>query len=199
MIIYGMRASLRKAEFITENCPNCGTSNSIQMTVFQRYAHIFWIPMFPIGKTGVSQCAQCKQILKLKQMPDAVKLGYENLKSHTKIPLWTFSGLLLIALAIAGFSIADKQKAAKVSHMMTSLKKDDILEVKVKDDEYTLFKVDHVAGNLVYIAISKYQTNMETGISDLKEKEFDNSVIKEFPVADLLKNSNFEIIDIDRK
>jgi hypothetical protein len=40
---------------------------------------------------------------------------------------------------------------------------------------------------------------METGISGLKSKEFDNSVIKEFPVSQLLQNSNFEIIDIDRK
>lgn len=199
MIIYGMRASLRKTELIADNCPNCNTSGSVQMNVFQRYAHIFWIPMFPIGKTGISQCQHCKQILKLKEMPASVKLGYENLKTHAKIPLWAFSGLLVIALAIVGFSIADKQKAAKVSHLITSLKKDDILEVKIKDDEYTLFKVDHVVGNLVYIAINKYQTNTETGISDLKEKEFDNSVIKEFPVADLLKNNNFEIIDIDRK
>lgn len=94
---------------------------------------------------------------------------------------------------------ADKQKASKVSHMMTSLKKNDILEVKIRDNEYTLFKVDHVDGNLVYVAINKFQTNMESGISDLKDKEFDNSVIKEFPVAQLLQNNNFEIIDIDRK
>jgi hypothetical protein len=199
MIIYGMRASLRKTEPIADNCPNCNTSGSVQMNVFQRYAHIFWIPMFPIGKTGVSQCLHCRQILKLKEMPASVKLGYDNLKTHAKIPVWTFSGLLLIALTIVGFSIADKQKATKVNHMITSLKKDDILEVKIKDNEFTLFKVDHVAGNMVYIAINKYQTNMETGISDLKDKEFDNSVIKEFPVSQLLQNNNFEIIDIDRK
>lgn len=199
MIIYGMRSSLQKTELIADNCPNCNTSNSVQMNVFQQYAHIFWIPVFPVGKTGVSQCMHCRQILKLKEMPASIKLGYENLQTHVKIPAWTFSGLLLIALAVIGFSIADKQKASKVSHMMTSLKKNDILEVKIRDNEYTLFKVDHVDGNLVYVAINKFQTNMESGISDLKDKEFDNSVIKEFPVAQLLQNNNFEIIDIDRK
>lgn len=199
MIIYGMRASLQKTEPLADNCPNCNTSGSVQMNVFQRYAHIFWIPVFPIGKTGVSQCTSCRQILKQKEMPASIKLGYENLKTHTKIPVWTFSGLLIIALAIAGFAIADKQKASRVSKMLTSLHKDDVLEVKVKDDQYTLFKVDHVTGNLVYVAFNKFQTNMESSIDDLKDKEFDNSVIKEFPVSQLISNNDFEVIDIDRK
>jgi hypothetical protein len=68
------------------------------MHLFQRYAHVFWIPLFPIGKTGVSQCSHCKQILKLKEMPFALRLSYENMKSQTTTPFWVFSGSAVIAV-----------------------------------------------------------------------------------------------------
>lgn len=66
--------------------------------VFQRYAHIFWIPFVPIGKTGASQCSHCKQVLKLKQMPGPLRLAYDNVALRTKIPFWTFIGAGLVAL-----------------------------------------------------------------------------------------------------
>jgi cell division protein FtsL len=199
MIVYGIQSSLRKTEVIAENCPNCNTSGSLQMNVFQRYVHIFWIPVVPIGKTGVSQCLHCRQILKLKEMPALVRLGYDNLKTHTGVPIWTFAGLAIIALLIAGEIISDKQKAVKVRQMITALKKDDVLEVKLKSDVYTLFKVDHVSGNMIYLAMNKFQTNVESSIDDLKSKEYDTSIIQEFPVSQLIDNSKIEIIDIDRK
>ncbi|MDN3548074.1 hypothetical protein [Mucilaginibacter aquaedulcis] len=131
-------------------------------------------------------------------MPDPIKLGYENLKTYTKIPLWTYSGLLIIGLAIAGFTFADKQKKTRVNKMIYSLKKDDILEVKLKGDIYTLLKVDHVSGNLVYVAMNKYQSNSETNMDELKSKGYDTSTIQEFPVSQLINNDKIEILDIDR-
>jgi len=91
MIIYGIRNKELIKEHITDKYPNCGTQNSIDMHVFQKYAHVFWTPFFPLGKTGVSQCDHCKQVLKLKEMPSSLTNVYENLKSQTKTPIWTFT------------------------------------------------------------------------------------------------------------
>ena len=100
MIIYGWRATQVANESIAESCPSCKNQNALQMFVFQRYAHIFWIPMFPIGKSGASQCGHCKQVLKSKQMPADVKLAYENVAAQAKIPYWTFAGLAIIAVLV---------------------------------------------------------------------------------------------------
>jgi hypothetical protein len=70
------------------------------MHVFQRYAHIFWIPFFPIGKTGASQCGHCKQVLKEKEMPSSLKMAFDDVKSRTKTPYWTFAGVAIIVVLI---------------------------------------------------------------------------------------------------
>ncbi len=83
------------------------------MYVFQKYVHLFWIPFILIGKTAVSQCSHCKLVLKLKEMTPALKVIYEQAKSKNKMPIWTYSGLLLLALAITIGVIDNSKKDAK--------------------------------------------------------------------------------------
>ncbi len=200
MIIYGTKATLCKSEYIFEPCPNCRTANSMQMSVFQRYAHVFWIPFFPIGKTGVSVCSNCRQVLKLDQMPPSLRLSYDNIKTNTRIPIWTFAGVILVAIGVIAIIVSEKQKDEKVSKLILSPKKDDVFEIKLKDNEYTLYKVQMVVGDTTYFFANKYQTNQETGLSDLSAKEFDTSMIYGLSKSKLIEmNKNDEIIDIDRK
>src|SRR6185503_173866 len=199
MIVYGRRATALKTQVLFEPCPSCRTTNSVQITVFQRYAHIFWIPMFPIGKTGVSVCANCRQVLKLKDMPSGLRLAYDNIKEDTRIPVWHFSGLALIVVAIIAGSISEKNKAEKVSKFILNPKKGDIFELKIKDNVYTLYKVQAVEKDTVFFAANKYQTNLETGLDDLQKKPFDTDSVYGVAKAALIEmNRKEEIIDIDR-
>lgn len=100
MIIYGWRSTKLATKPVAESCPNCKQTNALHMHVFQKYAHVFWIPFFPLNKYGASQCGNCQQVLKSKQMPEDVKLAYENVKSQTKLPYWTFAGLAIIVFFI---------------------------------------------------------------------------------------------------
>ncbi|SMD42886.1 hypothetical protein SAMN00777080_1453 [Aquiflexum balticum DSM 16537] len=89
MIIFGSKATQVASETINEKCASCGTPNSIQMTVFQKYAHVFWIPSFPMGKTSITQCSHCKQVLEKKEFSRNLNTNYEILKSKSKTPIWT--------------------------------------------------------------------------------------------------------------
>jgi len=100
MIIYGWRSTQVATEDIAETCPSCTNRNTLRMYVFQKYAHIFWIPFFPLGKSGASQCGHCQQVLKSKQMPSDVRLAYDNVAAKAKIPYWTFAGVAIIAIII---------------------------------------------------------------------------------------------------
>ena len=199
MIVYGTRSTLLKSEIIFDQCPNCNTSNKVQMNVFQRYAHLFWIPFLPAGKYAVSQCTNCGQVLKEKQMPATFKLSYDNLKSQVSTPIWNFVGIFLISLLIGGLFIADKQKAGKVSKMLLSPKKDDVFQIKLKDDIYTLYKVKKVEGDTVYFFANKFQTDQESGLSDLATKEYETSETYGVPIKKLVEmDKDSKIIDIER-
>ncbi|HZY38853.1 MAG TPA: zinc-ribbon domain-containing protein [Mucilaginibacter sp.] len=199
MIVYGRRATALTTQVLFEPCPNCRATNSIHITVYQRYAHIFWIPMFPLNKTGTSVCSNCRQVLKLGDMPPGLRLAYDNIKSHTKIPVWHFSGLGLIAAVFIVIAISDKNKAEKISKLVLNPKAGDIFELKIKDTVYTLYKIKKVEKDTVFFIANKYQTNDETGLSNLFLKDFDDSVSYGFPKIALVEmNRKGDIIDIDR-
>ncbi len=203
MIVYGTRATLTKSELIAESCPHCNTHGSVQMNVFQRYAHIFWIPFFPIGKTGVSQCQHCKQVLKLKEMPATLKLSYDNLKAHTRIPVWHFSGVFVVILISIYVTIHGNQQRQQTDQFAASPKANDILQVKAKDektkdDVYTLIKITKVAGDSVYFCYNKYQSDQADGITGTQKNEFEDE-LRVMPKSELAEmNKKGDIIDIDR-
>jgi len=86
MVIYGHRATHLKTEQISDKCPNCG-QQSLIMGVFEKYAHIFWITIFPYGKTGTSQCQHCQQVLSDKEFTTELKETYKELKASAKTPI----------------------------------------------------------------------------------------------------------------
>lgn len=110
MVIYGTRTTELGKEHLIDKCPNCGTQNSIDIYVVQKYAHVFWIPFCPTGKTGVSQCSHCKQVLNRNEMPSHLATRYENLKAQLKTPIWTYLGLAVIAGLFIIAVISDKDK-----------------------------------------------------------------------------------------
>ena len=199
MIIYGTKTKELAKEHLIDKCPNCGTQNSIDMHVFQKYAHVFWIPFFPVGKTGVSQCDHCKQVLKLKEMPSSLRTAYDNLKVQTKTPIWTFAGLALVAALITIIIISDKKKAEKNAQLILTPQTGDIFEIKTKDNQYTLYKVYQVEGDSVFVQVNNYETNKITGLDDLKKKDYSEDVLgfSKTELKQMLEKG--EIIDIDRK
>jgi hypothetical protein len=198
MIVYGSRSKELAKDILTDQCPNCGKQNSIDMHVFQKYAHVFWIPIFPMGKTGVCQCDHCKQVLTLKEMPASLVISYNNLKEKAKTPIWMFSGLALLAVLITIGIISGKKNDEKNAKFILSPKAGDIFEIKVSDNQYTLYKVNEVLGDSVFVQINDYETNKVTGLNDLKKEAYSEEVLG-FSKAELKQMlEKGEIIDIER-
>ena len=135
-------------------------------------------------------------------MPSALTVSYEDLKARTKTPIWMFSGLVLIALAITIGVIADRNKDERNAKLILVPKTGDTFEIKTKDSQYTLYKIDQVEGDSVFIRANIYETSKASGIDDLKEKG-DSAYSEEIyslSKAELKQMlDKGEILDIDRK
>jgi phage FluMu protein Com len=142
MIVYGTRSKLLAKELVTDKCPNCGTQNSTEIHIYQKWAHVFWIPFFPIGKAVASQCGHCQQVLKEKEMTSSMQSITQDVKSKSKTPIWTFSGLALLAVLIVYGVIIDKQKDEIYAAASQGAKERVKLVYRVKID------VDNPAGEL---------------------------------------------------
>ena len=91
MIVFGTRAAHIKSVLSKQAvCPNCNEKGSIIISVFRKHAHIFWIPMFPIGKRGISQCQNCKNVLSTKEMPDSIRNKYKASRRKQRTPYGSF-------------------------------------------------------------------------------------------------------------
>lgn len=201
MIIYGWKAS----HLITQTtgpCPNCQTPKALQLSVFQKYAHIFWIPFFPIGKTATTQCTHCKQVWRLKEMPLELKQSYREIKTHTRIPLWTFLGLGLLLLFISYAVYNSEQHGKQNQAFIQSPQQADIYEYKTSEGKYTLLKVERIAGDTAFILQNKYETNKRSGLYDIKDKGDSVYTVEAYPIlkkelANMLTKK--EILNIERK
>jgi hypothetical protein len=82
-------------------CVNCGTPGTLSEVVSSRYAHFFWIPLFPFSKRALTVCAYCKQALNENQWPAAYRPAAFAAKQLSRAPLTNYIGLLLLAIPVA--------------------------------------------------------------------------------------------------
>lgn len=81
------------------NIPKENGQEDIEIQVRQKYAHLFWIPFFPIGKIWAFKR---KGDSTLYELPETIK---ERIKDRydIKTPWYSFSLIILAALGFSGF------------------------------------------------------------------------------------------------
>ena len=99
MIIFGTRNKFLTAFNTEQTCGHCNTGK-LNLVYTISYFHVFWIPMFPFGKKGMTQCPHCKQILNAHELAPESRNYINNQKSNVKTPLTYFAGLILIGVLI---------------------------------------------------------------------------------------------------
>jgi hypothetical protein len=202
MIIFGTATKKLSSETVMEKCSNCGNQFCVDVIIYQKWFHVFWIPIIPNGKTGASQCSKCNQVLVPNQMPANIKMSYDHLLKQAKAPIWTYTGLGLIAGFIALIIISSMMTNAKNKKFVLAPQKGDIFEIKTKDNFYTLYKVAKVEGDSVFILFNNYETNKSSGLNDLKRKGNDAYSPVTFSLSKQEIKEMYdkgELLNIDRK
>jgi len=124
---------------------------------------------------------------------------YNNLKAETRVPLWQFSGLGLIAMLIA-FGVYtsgqdEKNRLKYAANPMTG----DIYKCKMEGNNYSTLKVTSVSPDSVFVSPNKYQTDKMSAVYKLDET--DNYMKESYGISrtDLKQMlQDDDIYDIDR-
>jgi len=168
MVIYGWRTSHIKTEENTQvSCPHCGEKGGIINSVFGRYVHIFWIPTIPIGKTGGAQCTKCNRTFKQKEMNDDLKRSYKTMKSESRLPVWHFSGIAIIAVAILLISISSKAEAQNELDYISNPVAGDVYEFKSESNNFSTIKVVEVTTDSICFVQNNYEFSTKNGIEQI--------------------------------
>jgi hypothetical protein len=202
MLIHGSNTIELLTEKISDACPKCGSSQTMKMSVFQKYGHLFWIPCFPIGRIGATQCTNCKQVLRNKEFNESLNYHFETLLKRTKTPVWTYSGVFIAVTMTILFTIQSKETAKHNAELLANPQRNDIYEVRIAPEEYTLYKVDYVIGDSVFVLVNRYETNSYGGLTKIKEKPQDSyypepKIILKSELKTMLEK--YDISEINRK
>ena len=99
-MIVGKKSSVLKTVNSEIVCTNCKKTNTITLQIVGDYGHLFQIPFISKGKRGESKCSNCQQVLPHQEMQTDLKLAYFELKENVKIPIWFFSGFIIVKVLV---------------------------------------------------------------------------------------------------
>lgn len=172
MMIFGSKAVYLKTEQSRNaTCPNCNTQGSLIFTVYRRHAHIFWIPLFPFAKRGMSQCLQCKYTLKTNEMPEFVRLVYDTVQTKSKGPIWQFTGLaMVLILLVLGMYAGSNDKKWELEHMATP-QIGDVYKYESEIGIYSTLKVTRVTGDSVFVIPNDFEVSKRSQIYKIDKPE----------------------------
>ena len=80
-------------------CPAC-ESQSVHVIGKASYFHIFWIPILPYSKKVYPFCTNCDLEINKQDIDQRTVDKIKQEKKGVKIPIYLFSGIILIALLI---------------------------------------------------------------------------------------------------
>lgn len=168
MIFYGTNASrLKDGRLSNVSCPNCNEQTSMNYTVFGKYAYLYWIPVFPLGKTNVLECNNCKRTYKLQELPQQIKDKFE-LEKHRGVPLKHFAGLAIIIIGIGAIIYSGIRAKENEAIYIQSPQIGDIYHTKGGNNGfYTTAKITSVTSDSIYVIFNDYETDKKSGISDI--------------------------------
>ncbi len=86
-IIFGTRSTKHKSTKLENfTCQTCNSQDTSFISGKSKYFSIFWIPLFPLGKSATTYCSDC-------QTSSSAKFLKPELKP--KRPIWHFTGIML--------------------------------------------------------------------------------------------------------
>ena len=96
-MIYGWRgAKIGSYDIPNTVCGHCGNHEPQRITVYGKYVHVLWIPIFPTGKKKVAECTHCLKTIEEKNFPSDLRANVHHNADTVKRPIWHYLGLLII-------------------------------------------------------------------------------------------------------
>jgi LysM repeat protein len=202
MIFYGTNGALIRTEPLpTTPCPACATPGALNLSVYSRYAHIYWIPLFPYSKPAVVQCGHCQQGWDGKALPGPLQPVVQEAKKSIRAPWWHWSGLGVIALLIVVGVVASRRDASANKAYLAAPRAGDIYTVRSPEDstQYSLLKVVSAKGNTVELVANNYQIDNRHPLDELNSPEkYGKEPISLTQFELQIMQNKDQLIDVDR-
>lgn len=170
MIFYGTRSSSIKNGVIRNvTCPHCQTNTGMNYTVFGKYAHLYWIPFFPIGKQQILECNHCKATYELKNLPEAIRQKFhkEQEQNPAKTPIAHFSFSIIIGLIIVFAFFSGLKTDSDSKDYSENPKVGDVFFETTNSGKYSTSRVIKVTKDSVFVLVNNMEIEKKSSVDKI--------------------------------
>jgi hypothetical protein len=172
MLIFGTRNKTTWTSDAAASVP-CDACNqkSLRPFVVQRYFHVFWIPVIPIGKNVLFECGHCQRTLEPKDGPRELDTQAQRAKASARTPLYMFVGLALLAVLLSVGAVQASANAKNAKAWIAAPRAGDLYvlkaevfpELKGEGASYVVARVDGVTADGVNVEVGSYGYSVASG------------------------------------
>lgn len=170
MIFYGTNSSnLDSGTLQNVQCPHCDNVTTFSYDVFGRYAYVYWIPFFPLGKTSVAECSHCKATYKIDNNVPEIKKAFDRKMevNPVKTPIKHFSFSFILGIIVVGSILYGMKTDSDTSDFAQAPKVDDIYLEVTTSGKYSCSKITKVTKDSIYVMQNNIEYDKKSGVSKL--------------------------------
>ena len=178
IIFYGSKSSHVKSAYLDDAvCPSCETSGQMVMSVFAFYAHVFWIPLFPLYKKVYANCNHCQAAYELKEMPQDLRDQCVKFRRGQRFPIWHFAGLIAICLIILFGVFSDSNASRRQNAYLTNPQVNDVYVIQYDNEDYSTdevfstMKIVEITSDSIYFADNNFYAEKGANVSTIDEDD----------------------------
>jgi len=204
IFFYGTKSSTIKNGVINNvTCPHCETNTGMNYSVFGRYAHLYWIPFFPVGKVKILECKNCKSTYELKNLPILIrqKFNSEQKINPAKTPITHFSILIIIGILVSIGIILNIKSASDSKEFAENPKVGDVYFETTSTGKYSTSKVTKVTKDSVFVLVNNMEIDKKSNVDKInKDSNFTTNTYgySKKQIIDFVKDGK-TIYEIQRK
>jgi hypothetical protein len=90
------------------------------------------------------------------------------MKANIKKPYWQYIGLVLFTIFILSIILSKQEDNKQDKLYLAKPEVGDIYEIRTLTNQYTLYKVDAVQTDSVFVLVNEYETNKLTGLKKIE-------------------------------
>jgi len=173
MIFFGTGSKTMKTVELGEaECPSC-SQPTVFMQLLHKYFHIWWIPVFPIGKVAVAGCKSCNTAWEQQDLPLPLFESVESAKKSSSPPKYLFAGLYIVGIIISIAMFTSWRNDRNTGDYAGQPQVADLYVMSTEFDEeypHQLFQIRNIDGDSITMMIGSYGYRNPSDAVDAVEK-----------------------------
>lgn len=138
-------------------CYNCNASSQIIVEKKVSVYHLMYIPISPYKTKNIFTCTSCNNEFEPKDLKSENKTYYKNFKSKKWIPIWLFSGVIIILFGIGYFAVNQIKKNEEKLSKLTNGDQTQIIQYEIDNGNYTTLRTIKITSDFVWLNYNEYE------------------------------------------